>query len=105
MDSKATKGIPTVYENGVLRPLEPLDLAEHSVVYIQISKKGGELPAAEMRAIVIRLLQEAGLVTFKAEPSTEQQTPISPERRAELGRLFSIGRPLSELIIEEREGR
>jgi hypothetical protein len=31
--------------------------------------------------------------------------PISAERREELARRFAVGRPLSELIAEEREGR
>lgn len=105
MDSKAVKEIPTVYQNGVLRPLEPLELAEHSVVYIQIVRAEGELSAAEMHAIATGLLREAGLIASRVEPPAKQQVPISPERRAELGRLFSVGRPLSELIVEEREGR
>jgi hypothetical protein len=29
--------------------------------------------------------------------------PLTEERREELERLFSAGRPLSELIVEERE--
>lgn len=32
-----SKGIEAVYENGVLRPLEPLDLQEHQRVRISLS--------------------------------------------------------------------
>ncbi len=49
-------------------------------------------------------LVNAGL---SSSSPTVSSTPslISTERREELAHLFSVGRPLSELIIEEREGR
>ena len=31
-----------IYENGVLRPLEPLDLAEHAQVHVTVSSQGDE---------------------------------------------------------------
>ncbi|MDQ4078743.1 MAG: antitoxin family protein [Chloroflexota bacterium] len=32
--------IPAIYEGGVLKPLEPLDLADHQTVYLSIETKG-----------------------------------------------------------------
>jgi hypothetical protein len=56
------------------------------------------------REDVIRILEEAGLL-LPPEPLPASHVPISAERRAELSRKFSVGRPLSELIIEDREDR
>ncbi len=56
------------------------------------------------REQVLRILEEAGLL-LPPEPLPASHAPISAEKRAELGRKFSVGRPLSELIIEDREDR
>ena len=41
------KQIEAIYENGVLRPLEPLDLEEHQRVRLTISDNGGD-PLADL---------------------------------------------------------
>lgn len=56
------------------------------------------------REQVLRILEEAGLL-LPPEPLPASHVPISAEKRAELGRKFSVGRPLSEIIIEERNER
>ena len=56
------------------------------------------------REEVIRILEEAGLL-LPPEPLPASHVPISVEKRAELGRKFSVGHPLSELIIEDRKDR
>lgn len=103
MNKKAVREIPAVYEDGILRPLEPLDLVEHRVVYVQILEPQAEPSPIELHATATRLLQEAGLVVPAPQPAGDRPAQISPERRAELARLFSAGPPLSELILEDRE--
>jgi predicted DNA-binding antitoxin AbrB/MazE fold protein len=39
-----TRNLQAVYENGVLRPLEPLDLREHQVVSVQITDAAATEP-------------------------------------------------------------
>jgi hypothetical protein len=56
------------------------------------------------REEVIRILEEAGLL-LPPESLPVSHITISAQRRAELGRKFSVGRPLSEIIIEDREDR
>ena len=56
-------------------------------------------PAADSRSQVRLVLQDAGLLY---EPQGEPLPPVSEEERAELARKLSRGRPLSEIIIEER---
>jgi hypothetical protein len=52
------------------------------------------------REEVIRILEEAGLL---AQPDWEPTVPpVSDTELEELRRKFSVGRPLSEIIIEER---
>lgn len=56
------------------------------------------------REEVIRILEEAGLL-LPPEPLPVSHITVSSKKRAELGRKFSVGRPLSEIIIEDREDR
>jgi len=55
-------------------------------------------------ALDMQILEEAGLL-LPIEPPPVPIHPISAERQAELARKFSIGKPLSEIIIEERDDR
>ncbi len=56
------------------------------------------------RALDMQILEEAGLL-LPIEPAPTSVTLVSVERQAELARKFSVGKPLSEIIIEEREDR
>ena len=93
--------VRAVYEKGVLRPLRPLNLREHQMVDIQIMAEE-EIGDA---AAVVRLLVAAGLIT--PPPGHSVEAPISEEeRRALAERLGRIpGKPLSEMIIEDRGNR
>lgn len=42
--------IPAIYEDGVLKPLEPLDLPEHETVYITIERSQEHAPGDALRA-------------------------------------------------------
>ncbi|MFH1633506.1 MAG: antitoxin family protein [Chloroflexota bacterium] len=98
--------IATIYENGVLRPLTPLSLPERARVRIYVEKVE-ERPATsidEHRVQVQETLAAAGLLLIQEE-SHIAASPLLAERREELARLFAAEKPLSEVIIEEREGR
>ncbi len=91
--------VTAVYEKGVLRPLQPLKLRERQTVRIQVmpdeSVKDGE-------QVAIRALVAAGLLT--PPPRRSDVTPVSEKKRRKvadrLGR--APGKPLSEIIIEDR---
>lgn len=51
---------------------------------------------------VRQILDAAGLLY---QPPWETPPPVSPEERAKLARKLAQGRPLSEVIIAEREDR
>jgi predicted DNA-binding antitoxin AbrB/MazE fold protein len=89
-----------IYEDGVLRPSAPLALTEHAIVRVSVQVPTSE--DTEHRRRVDDALVQAGLSlpTADTEPLP---APLTEERREELERLFSAGRPLSELIVEERE--
>lgn len=96
--------VTAIYENGVLRPLTPLALPEHSRVQIYVQEATAPPNTTAHRQRVHEALVGAGL-SLLIPPSPPAASPLSAKRREELARLFSTGRPLSELIIEEREGR
>ena len=55
---------------------------------------------AQERELVIQALRKDGLlVEMAGEPLSPS---ITPEERAELAKNLSVGRPLSEIVIEER---
>jgi hypothetical protein len=70
---------------------------ENSMLVIR-PRRSKPLPEREL---AIQALREDGLlVEMKQAPI---HPPIAPGERAELSRKLSAGRPLSELIIEERK--
>jgi len=56
------------------------------------------------RERILSILEASGLL-LPPEPLPPFHEPLSPEERAELAEKFSVGRPLSEIVIEEREDR
>jgi predicted DNA-binding antitoxin AbrB/MazE fold protein len=91
--------VTAVYEKGVLRPLQPLDLEEHQTVRIQVVP---EKPAEDEEEAAIRVLVAAGLLT--PPPRRSDVDPVSEEERRELADRLgrAPGKPLSEIIIEDR---
>ena len=94
--------VTAIYENGVLRPLTPLTLPERARVQIHVRLESTH--TAEHRRRVREALVTAGL-SLSTPDAPPTASPISAERRDELAQRFAAGRPLSELIIEKREGR
>ena len=95
--------IQAIYENGVLRPLQPLDLTESEIVHIDVRGKmsNGE---ETHRDKVSRVLREAGLTSPLKFPVTKKDI-LSEEERQRLGKLFSGEKPLGDYIDEDREAR
>jgi len=91
--------IIAVYEKGVLKPLIPLTLPEHTEVQIYVTQTS-VCKHSENRRRVKEALIAAGL----SLPLSQQEfsDELSPERREELACLFAEGGPLSDLIIAER---
>lgn len=89
--------ITAVYSNGVLRPQNPLSLTDGQTVRIQVLTE--EADEAEQ---IIQSLVAAGLVT--PPPRRGDVEPVSEQARRELAQRLGQcpGKPLSEIIIEER---
>jgi len=96
-----SQNIQAIYENGILRPLQPLDLPENKVVNIDVrdEKSNGE---ETHRDKVSRVLREAGLTSQMKFPNAKR---LSDEERKRLGKLFSGEKSLGEYIDEDREAR
>ena len=93
--------ITAVYEKGALRPLTPLKLREHQRVRIQVVTE--DASEEDEREQVINILVAAGLVQPKPKGPVPPD-PVSAEERQRLAELLggAPGKPLSEIVIEER---
>ena len=94
-----TERVLAIYEAGVLRPLEPLQLKEQQQVYIEVVPK--ETPEDE-GAAAIRVLVEAGLMRAPDRESPPPPDPVSKRERRELAEALTqaSGKTLSEIVIE-----
>jgi predicted DNA-binding antitoxin AbrB/MazE fold protein len=99
MATQETITIPAVYEGGVLRPLEPLDLPEHTRVQVTVAVVDDQFKAEDER---IRAILSAGGVQLVPRPTNSRQ-PMTEEERAALMREIGPGVNASGAIIEERE--
>ena len=97
-----TETIAANYEQGVLRPLTPLSLPEHTRVQIQIVVQTSAAHRDE-RQLVRQALLEAGVI--QPRPPADPVQAVSEARLAEAAKTLAVAGPLSELIIAEREGR
>jgi predicted DNA-binding antitoxin AbrB/MazE fold protein len=96
-----TEIIPAIYENGVLRPLIPLALPEHTAVEIQIVKPASVAETERQR--VHQVLAEAGVI--RPQVITETIQPVSETELTAAAQALGQAGPLSALIIAERAGR
>ena len=93
--------VMAVYEKGMLRPLQPLNLREQQRVRIQVVPE--DLAEAENEyEAAIRVLVAEGLLT--PPPGCSDVPPMSEQERRELADRLgrAPGKPLSEIIIEDR---
>lgn len=96
--------IRAIYEHGVLRPLTPLMLPDRTEVQITV-ESASEPSAAEMhRRQLDAALLAAGLLAPRtgADPT---HPPLTEAQRDALAHNIPAGRPLSALILEERDER
>jgi hypothetical protein len=71
-----------------------------SIPLVTIVIQPKALTPDQERELVIRTLRQHGLlVEMAGEPLAH---PATPEERAALAKKLSVGRPLSEIVIEER---
>ena len=117
-----TKTIRAIYENQVLRLLEPLDLKDGQQVQIQVvegERKNepyvlGETQAPYVTLVapeadqddpgdVVRILTQAGLLVPRPEGPTPPN-PLSDEERRAIARRAgrALGKTASEMVIEDR---
>jgi len=96
-----SQNIQAIYENGVLRPLQPLDLPENKIVIVDV-RDIEENGAETMQEKADRVLREAGLISSIKFPNAEK---LSDEERRRIGKLFSGEKPLGDYIDEDREAR
>ncbi len=71
----------------------------------QIVIRPKKLSAQQEWEIMVQALRQARLTSPLADTLSQQTTPISPARRAELAQAMAVGQPLSEIVIEERAER
>lgn len=95
------ESIRAIYENGILRPLQPLDFPENSEVEIDV-RDVKESGAETEREKAGRVLREAGLVSSIKFPNAKK---LSDKERDRIGKLFSGEKPLGDYIDEDREAR
>jgi len=93
--------VTAVYERGVLRPLQPLNLQERQRVCIQVVPETTEEDEGEE---MVRLLVAAGLMRPRPRTGTRPPDPVSAEERRALAERLgrAPGKPLSEIVIEDR---
>lgn len=91
--------IQAIYENGVLHPLAPLNLKQKQVIQFQIVEVA---PADKIKPIIQSIVEE-GILTLP--PGCHDENPVSESERIRLSEILgkSLIRPVSEIIIEERE--
>jgi len=90
--------VTAVYENGILRPLEPLSLKEHQRIRIQLLP---EQIFTETEQLIQALVDKGRLTP---PPGTLEANPLSTAERQQLAILLgqAAAKPLSEIIIEDR---
>lgn len=95
--------ITAIYEDGVLRPLTPIDLPEHATVELVVrSTSTPETAAARRRAELIAVLRKGGLNVWTDD---QAPPPLSEEERAALARRLPPNLNLSQAIEDERNER
>jgi len=96
--------VTAIYEDGVLRPLEPLNLRDQQRVRIEVlPEEPGTQPASDpLETLIQKLIAEGRLRPRPSGPVPPD--PLSEEeRRALADRLGRVpGKPASEMVIEDR---
>ena len=90
------ENITAVYEKGCLHPL---NLQENEIVHLTV------IPATNDREEIIRIMVGAGLMRPIRTTKEFMPNPVSEKERLRIAEKLgnAPGKPLSEIIIEERE--
>ena len=98
--------ISAIYENGVLRLLEPLNVPEHTRVEIIVQPQVDidDLPPMERREAMRAVLRAAGLLG-EISVVPDGVRPLTDDEREALTQRLPSDLALSDVILEEREGR
>ncbi|MDX2161950.1 MAG: antitoxin family protein [bacterium] len=92
-----TQVFKAVYENGVIRPLEPLTLADGDRIELRIEQVNGAQMGNGTSA------DENGLSLSSSEVAELKE--LSPEERDRIGRKVLGNQSVRDLVNEEREER
>lgn len=95
--------ITAVYADGVLRPLSPLNLPEETQVELEMRPVASVAAHNQERKQFIEALAQAGLLANEPSLFPFPEEPLSDEEQQDLARLFAGEKPLSQIIIEERQ--
>jgi predicted DNA-binding antitoxin AbrB/MazE fold protein len=91
--------IRAVYEQGRLRPLDPVDLVEGQQVRLIVEPTDEENPLT--REVLRARLKAANLLS-EVSYAPPDAVPLSPEERARIGHTLAGERPVEDLINEDR---
>ena len=96
--------VTAIYEDGILRPTHPLNLRERQTVRIQVLSGEPVEPTEAEKELeqIIQGLAQGDKLTLP--PGRSDVEPMSDQQRRELADQIgrAVGKPLSEIIIEER---
>ena len=92
--------VTAIYENGVLRPLVPLDLPEHARVELNVEA------APSVNAQAVRDALRRGGASVSPLPLSNAATrSLSDDEQESLAHRFAGERPLGDLVSDDRDGR
>ena len=97
-----SRNVQLIYENGVFRPLQPIDLPENKIYDADLRETEENGVEETMGEKADRVLREAGLISQIKFPNAKK---LSGEERRSIGKLFSGEKPLGDYIDEDREAR
>lgn len=95
--------VRAVYEHGVLRLLDPVQLSEGQEVKLTILPTGDSVELTPEE--IDRRLKAAGMLGDERWFSDDEVEALLPQERDRIGRLFLGNRSIDELIAEDRSAR
>lgn len=98
MQNPPKKLIRLVYENGVFRPTEPVDYEDGAEVMVELFTE------REFEDRLIEQLYEEGVLVRIPDGDNDDDFDEAAAM-ARIRKAFSGGKPLSEIVIEDREDR
>ncbi len=93
-----SQSIMAVYEDGILRPLEPLKLPERHKVRIKIVSES----VVDKGDEIIQFLVKMGLITPPSNPSRSSSISKAERRKLADAMAKNSKQTLSEIVIEDR---